>query len=80
MQGLTSTTLLSTTLTKSAGGALARVNTAAPKAELIRVPPSSLGPDMAGLFLSGKGADFTFLVEGESMKVCVCVCLMTVGH
>ncbi|MEW5309029.1 MAG: hypothetical protein WDW38_000942 [Sanguina aurantia] len=24
---------------------------------------------MAGLFLSGKGADFTFLVEGESMKV-----------
>ena len=38
-------------------------------AELIRVPPPSLGADLAGLLASGEGADVTLVVDGEEFKV-----------
>ena len=50
-----------------AGGALSR-NTGS-KSDLVKVPPPSMGADMAQLLNSGTGVDYTFVVEDEDMKV-----------
>jgi hypothetical protein len=50
------------------GGALSRTTGNAPsgpRTDLVRVPPPTLGSDMAGLLASGAGADFTFVVQGQ---------------
>lgn len=57
-------------LVVSSGGALSRGGGMVPsKAELIKVPPPHLGTDLATLLNSESGADVTFVVEGEEMKV-----------
>ena len=50
-----------------AGGALSRGNSS--KADLVRLPPPCLGTDLHELLSTGNGADFTFVVEDEEMKV-----------
>lgn len=47
-----------------AGGALSRGNGASTsKADLVKVPPCTLGGDLSQLLASGAGADITFVVE-----------------
>ncbi|PNW84405.1 hypothetical protein CHLRE_03g144284v5 [Chlamydomonas reinhardtii] len=56
-------------LVVSSGGALMRGGGGGRGgAELIRVPPPSLGADLAGLLASGEGADVTLVVDGEEFK------------
>ena len=52
-----------------AGGALSRGGGATSKTELVKVPPPSMGTEMAQLLSSGTGTDFTFVVEDEEFKV-----------
>ena len=54
---------------ESVGGALSRGGGAACKTDLVKVPPPSMGVEMAQLLASGTGADCTFLVEDEEFKV-----------
>lgn len=52
----------------AAGGALSRNGggpNAPPRADSIRVPPASLGPDLGVLLTSGEGTDCEFVVEEE---------------
>ncbi|KAG2439943.1 hypothetical protein HXX76_004062 [Chlamydomonas incerta] len=55
-------------LVVSSGGALMRGGGGRGGAELIRVPPPSLGADLAALLASGEGADVTLVVDGEEFK------------
>ncbi|GFR41947.1 hypothetical protein Agub_g2741, partial [Astrephomene gubernaculifera] len=56
-------------LVVSSGGALMRGGSSARSpADLIRVPPPSLGPDLAPLLQRAEGTDVTLLVEGEEFK------------
>ncbi|KAG2495355.1 hypothetical protein HYH03_006624 [Edaphochlamys debaryana] len=54
-------------LVVSSGGALMRGGSAG-RSELIRVPPPSLGADLAGLLGSGEGADVVLVADGEEFK------------
>lgn len=57
-------------LVVSTGGALSRGGGSMQcRADLIRVPPSSLGHDLEGLLISGKDSDYTIVVEDEENKV-----------
>ena len=51
-----------------AGGALSRGGGGS-KSDMIKVPPPSMGVEMGQLLASGNGTDYTFVVEGEEMKV-----------
>ncbi|KAG2454710.1 hypothetical protein HYH02_000547 [Chlamydomonas schloesseri] len=56
-------------LVVSSGGALMRGGGGGRGGvELIRVPPPSLGADLAALLASGEGADVTLMVDGEEFK------------
>lgn len=57
-------------LVVSSGGALSRgnANTSGVRSELVRVPPSTLGSDLAALYAGGQGTDFQFIVEGQTFK------------
>ena len=52
-----------------AGGALSRGGGTSCKTDLVKVPPPSMGVEMAQLLASGTGADYTFLVEDEEFEV-----------
>jgi hypothetical protein len=54
----------------SAGGALSRSGPPpqGARSDLVRVPPPSLGRDLAGLLASGAGTDFEFVVEGQPLR------------
>lgn len=51
-----------------AGGALSRGGGGS-KSDMVKVPPPSMGAEMGQLLASGNGTDYTFIVEGEEMKV-----------
>ncbi|GLI59593.1 hypothetical protein VaNZ11_001522 [Volvox africanus] len=56
-------------LVVSSGGALMRGGPGGRgAAELVRVPPPCLGPDLAGLLQQGEGTDVTLVADGEEFK------------
>ncbi|WIA09235.1 hypothetical protein OEZ85_008643 [Tetradesmus obliquus] len=60
-------------LVVSSGGALSRSSNGPSKAELIKVPPPSIGKDLGELFYSGQNSDYVIVVdqdgEQEEIKV-----------
>eukprot|EP00882_Tetradesmus_deserticola_P005054 GHRQ01005325.1.p1 GENE.GHRQ01005325.1~~GHRQ01005325.1.p1 ORF type:complete len:483 (+),score=208.75 GHRQ01005325.1:131-1579(+) len=58
-------------LVVSSGGALSRSSNGPSKAELIKVPPPSIGKDLGELFYSGLNSDYVVVVEqdGEQEEI-----------